>query len=118
MGCRKRFLKKVFSLPPQLQTPCGGQNSPEEGNFLATASRQLWSFARDGGLPFSKFLEPVPDAEVPRRAVWTTIAFTLVLSCVNFGPVVGFNAIISLVIVSLTFSYFITISCLASTVWS
>ncbi|KAK0887491.1 hypothetical protein LTR02_017174, partial [Friedmanniomyces endolithicus] len=54
---------------------------------VATASRQLWSFARDGSLPFSKFLEPVPDAEVLRRAVWTTIAFTLVLSCVNFGPV-------------------------------
>ena len=26
---------------------------------VATASRQLWSFARDGGLPFASFLEPV-----------------------------------------------------------
>jgi Amino acid permease len=28
-------------------------------NNVASASRQLWSFARDGGLPFSKFLAHV-----------------------------------------------------------
>lgn len=26
---------------------------------IATASRQVWSFARDGGLPFSPFLSKV-----------------------------------------------------------
>ena len=26
---------------------------------IATASRQIWSFARDGGLPFSPFLSKV-----------------------------------------------------------
>lgn len=26
---------------------------------VATASRQLWSFSRDGGMPFSRHLEPV-----------------------------------------------------------
>ena len=38
------------------------------------------------------------------------IAATFVITCVNFGTNVGFNAIISLVSVSLTFSYVITIS--------
>ena len=80
-------------------------------NEVATASRQLWAFARDGGLPFSAQLKAVPDAEVPRKAVWTTIAITFVLACINFGPVVGFNAIVSLVGLSLTFSYAITVFC-------
>lgn len=64
---------------------------------IATASRQLWSFARDGGLPGGHWLEPVPDAETPRRAVWVTVCLAFAISCVNFGPVVGFNAIVSLV---------------------
>lgn len=32
-------------------------------NEVATASRQLWSFARDGGIPFASFLEPVSKIE-------------------------------------------------------
>jgi amino acid transporter len=28
---------------------------------IATASRQLWSFARDGGLPFSRFIATVSE---------------------------------------------------------
>jgi len=34
-----------------------------------------------------------------------------VLTLINFGSAVGFNAIISLISVSLTFSYVITMSC-------
>ena len=35
----------------------------------------------------------------------------LAIALVNFGPAVGFNAIISLTTVALLFSYLITISC-------
>lgn len=49
---------------------------------------------------------------MPRRAVWLTIIFTSALSCINFGPVVGFNAIVSLAVVAVTFSYTICTSCL------
>ncbi|KAK5720358.1 hypothetical protein LTR17_015075 [Elasticomyces elasticus] len=56
----------------------------------------------------------VHDAEVPRRAVWTTVGMALALCFVNFGPAVGFNAIISLTNVALLFSYLITIS---SVIW-
>lgn len=31
---------------------------------VATASRQLWSFARDGGIPFAKHLAPVSASDV------------------------------------------------------
>ncbi len=81
---------------------------------VATASRQLWSFARDGGLPGGHYLEPVPDAETPRRAVWVTIALACAIACINFGPVVGFNAIISIIGCSLSFSYTLCIGC---TIW-
>lgn len=59
----------------------------------------------------------VPDAEVPQVALWTVIAFTLAITCVNFGTYVGFNAIISLVSISLTCSYVITISCVLWQRW-
>ncbi|KAK3675512.1 hypothetical protein LTR78_004595 [Recurvomyces mirabilis] len=77
----------------------------------ATACRQIWAFARDDGLPWSHKLKDVPDAETPQTALWTVIAATFVITCVNFGSAVGFNAIISLVSLSLTCSYVITISC-------
>ncbi|KAK5696056.1 hypothetical protein LTR97_008476 [Elasticomyces elasticus] len=83
-------------------------------NEVATASRQLWSFSRDGGVPLAAYLANVHDAEVPRRAVWTTVGMALALCFVNFGPAVGFNAIISLTNVALLFSYLITIS---SVIW-
>jgi choline transport protein len=53
----------------------------------------------------------VPDRETPRRAVWATVFLSFCIACINFGPVVGFNAIVSLVICALTTSYTITISC-------
>jgi len=77
----------------------------------ATACSQIWAFARDDGLPWSHKLKNVPDAETPQTALWTVIAATCVITCVNFGSAVGFSAIISLVSVSLTSSYVITISC-------
>lgn len=54
---------------------------------------------------------------MPQTALWTVITMTLVITCVNFGTAVGFNAIISLVSVSLTCSYVITISCVLWKRW-
>lgn len=45
------------------------------------------------------------------------IAATGVITCINFGSAVGFNAIISLVSVSLTCSYVITIFCVLWQRW-
>lgn len=53
----------------------------------------------------------VLDLETPRRSVWTTVTIAFLFACINFGPVTGFNAIVSLVSVALTFSYTITIFC-------
>lgn len=43
-----------------------------------------------------------------------SIAFTCALSLINFGPVVGFNAIVSLTIIAITASYTI---CIAALIW-
>ena len=80
--------------------------------FNLSTSRQTWSFARDRGLPFSTWIGRVnPKLEVPANAVMLTCAFTVVLSFINFGSDVAFNAIISLNLVSLMLTYQISIAC-------
>jgi choline transport protein len=80
---------------------------------VATASRQLWSFARDKGLPFSNFLSHVsPGWNIPLRAVMGSVVISSLLSLINIGSYVALNAINSLGVVSLLFSYTVTISCL------
>ncbi|KAK3169735.1 hypothetical protein OEA41_009119 [Lepraria neglecta] len=82
---------------------------------IATASRQIWSFARDNGLPFSPFLKRVnPGWNVPLNAVWVSFASGVAISLINIGSAVALNAIISLTISALLASYIISISCFLS----
>ena len=99
---------------------------------VATASRQIWSFARDGGLPFSNVLSyvssltttkiPTPTPltyssqvthgwNIPLNAVMVSLIVTVLLSLINIGSTVALQAIISLTISSLVSSYMITIGC-------
>nr|AUW31164.1 putative GABA permease [Cladonia uncialis subsp. uncialis] len=80
---------------------------------VATASRQLWSFARDGGVPFAAFLQHVtPGWNIPLNAVLVSLIVTVLLSLINIGSTVALDAIISLTIGSLVSSYMITITCI------
>lgn len=77
---------------------------------VATASRQLWSFARDNGLPCSEWLSHVPDNwNIPLNAVLVSVVISTLLSMINIGSYVALNAINSLGVVSLLFSYTVTI---------
>ncbi|PGH00160.1 hypothetical protein AJ80_09213 [Polytolypa hystricis UAMH7299] len=79
---------------------------------VATASRQLWSFARDGGLPFSSFLAHVtPGWNIPLHAVIVSLVITTLLSLINIGSEAALNAIITLALSSLMSSYMISITC-------
>lgn len=79
----------------------------------AVASRQVWSFARDNGLPFSGWLSQVhPGQNIPLRAVLVSFCFTSLLSLINIGSSVALNAINSLAGVSVLTSYLISIGCL------
>ncbi|KAK5104774.1 hypothetical protein LTS08_002666 [Lithohypha guttulata] len=79
---------------------------------MATASRQLWAFARDGGVPFHRWFATVqPRFEIPLNAVVFTAMFTILFSLVNIGSTVAFNQILSLGLGALLISYFISIFC-------
>jgi amino acid transporter len=80
---------------------------------LATASRQLWAFARNRGLPGSTWLAPnVLPGDIPLGAIIVSICVTICLSLINIGSSAALNAIFSLNTGSLITSYLITIGCL------
>jgi choline transport protein len=76
---------------------------------VATVSRQTWSFARDCGLPFSDFIAHVkPGWNIPLNAVLLTFTITSLLSLINIGSSVAFNAIGSLAVSALLGTYLIS----------
>ncbi|EON64232.1 hypothetical protein W97_03463 [Coniosporium apollinis CBS 100218] len=78
----------------------------------ASTSRQTYAFARDRGLVFNDWIARVhPKLLVPANAVTLTCIFTILLALINLGSTVAFNAIISLQLVALMFSYFVSIGC-------
>jgi len=81
---------------------------------MATASRQLFAFGRDKGLPFHAWFATVPHGwEIPVNAVLFTIAFSCLFSLVNIGSTIAFNQILSLGLAALLSSYAVSISCVA-----
>ncbi|RMZ11000.1 hypothetical protein D0860_03574 [Hortaea werneckii] len=80
---------------------------------VATASRQLWSFARDKGLPASSWLEQVqPGWNIPLRAVVVSFVVVLLLSLINIGSTTALRSISSLGAVAILGSYLVTIGTL------
>jgi len=110
---------------------------------VATTSRQLYAFARDDGLPFSSYLAHVrievvsrhssvryghsdtfcfpvqvnPRFTVPLNALCTSLVIVCLLSLINIGSAVAFNAIMSLGVAALLSSYIISICCLRLKRW-
>ncbi|KAK0620409.1 amino acid permease [Immersiella caudata] len=78
---------------------------------VATVSRQTWSFARDGGLPFSSFIATVkPGWNIPLNSVILTFIITALLSLINIGSVTAFHAIGSLALNAILGTYLISFS--------
>lgn len=77
---------------------------------LTSTSRQCFAFARDHGLFFNTWLAKVnPKTHVPTNSVLFTMAITMLLSLINIGSTVAFNAIISLQLMALMTTYAISI---------
>ncbi len=53
-----------------------------------------------------------PTSHIPSRAIIVSMIITFAVSLINIGSATALNAIISLVVVSLLSSYYITIACL------
>lgn len=81
-------------------------------SFNASTSRQTFAFARDNGLPFARWISHVhPKLQIPANAVFLSCLISALLAVINVGSDVAFNAIISLQVVALMFTYAISITC-------
>ena len=79
---------------------------------VAAASRQIWSFSRDAGLPGHSWLSKIsPGWNIPLPAVAVSLTVSALLSLINIGSYTALNAITSLGAIAVLISYFLTISC-------
>lgn len=80
---------------------------------LASVSRMTWAFARDNGLPFSRYLQHIDSVhQVPTRSITLVSAIIILLSLINIGSTTALSAILSLSTIALYVSYIIPITCL------
>ena len=64
--------------------------------IMTTSSRMTWAFARDRGLPASKFFAKVhPKLDVPLNSLILTTALVVIFGCIFLGSSSALNAIIS-----------------------
>ncbi|VEU23473.1 DEKNAAC104574 [Brettanomyces naardenensis] len=81
---------------------------------MCYTSRSIWSFARDGGLPFSKFWYQLTDRTgVPTRCVWLIFVINSLLTIINLGSTIAMNAIFSACAICTDWSYIIVIAAFA-----
>ncbi|KAF2159782.1 hypothetical protein M409DRAFT_70827 [Zasmidium cellare ATCC 36951] len=80
--------------------------------IMASASRQMYAFARDNGTPYAGWLSAVsPRLDVPVNAVITSLVISSLLSLINIGSTVAFNSLVSLTNGVLMVSYGVCIGC-------
>lgn len=77
--------------------------------FLATASRIVFAFGRDKGLPFWQTMAKVDSkTALPNYAVFVITLVACVVGLINIGSATAFNIVLSIGISSLYSSYTIT----------
>ena len=84
-------------------------------SIMTTSSRMTYAFARDGGLPFSKWLSKIHARwDLPLNALITTSVLVIIFGCIFLGSSSAFNAIVSASVVALGITYAIppAINCL------
>nr|POE86611.1 choline transport protein [Quercus suber] len=79
--------------------------------IMTTSSRMTYAFARDRGLPFSRFFARVhPKLDVPLESLGLTLLVVVIFGCIFLGSSSAFNAITSAAVVALGLSYGIPIA--------
>ncbi|KAF2718641.1 amino acid transporter [Polychaeton citri CBS 116435] len=82
-------------------------------NWMASNARQIFAFARDQGLPFSGWIAKVNMAGTyPVNSILFVWAFVVLISLITLGSTIAFDAIVSLQILALIFTYLVSLSCL------
>ncbi|TVY18172.1 Choline transport protein [Lachnellula arida] len=78
--------------------------------IMATASRLLWSFSRDNGVPFSNYISRVHSkTALPLYSILTSTVISILLALINIGSTTAFNAIVSVNVAAFFLSYMIPI---------
>ena len=81
---------------------------------MAGSSRQMFSFARDKGVPFHRWVSRVtPGYDVPVNAIIVSALCACVFHCINIGSSIAFNIIMSIGTVALLTCYMTSISSIA-----
>ena len=79
---------------------------------LATASREVWAFSRDQGLPGSRWLSHLDKKRsVPSNAVYFASVVCAIFCLIQLGSTLAFNIIVSLSVLGLLSTYMISIGC-------
>lgn len=74
--------------------------------LLAEGARSLYAFARDNGLPFSKFISRVESKhQVPVVAIILGTVVQMAFNSIYFGTVTGFNTVIAIATEGFYLSY-------------
>ncbi|KAL2356859.1 amino acid/polyamine transporter I [Cryomyces antarcticus] len=80
-------------------------------SIMTTSSRMTYAFARDRGLPASRFFAKVhPKLGLPLNALYLTTVLVIIFGCIFLGSTSAFFAIISASVVALGVSYAMPIS--------
>lgn len=79
--------------------------------MIATASRQLYAFARDQAVPFSPWISKVAW-DLPLNSIFITFITSSLLSLINIGSPTALSSITSLGTSALLSSYICSIGCL------
>ncbi|KAG2024761.1 hypothetical protein GB937_003460 [Aspergillus fischeri] len=75
-------------------------------SIMTTSSRMIFAFARDGGLPASRFFSKVhPKLKVPLNSLYLNLALVVIFGCIFLGSTSAFNAIVSASVVLLDVAY-------------
>lgn len=75
------------------------------------SSRMVYAFARDGAMPFSKYLATINKKTMtPIYAVWFNVIFAMVVGLLYIINETAFNAIVSVNTIASSMAYFIPIA--------
>ena len=82
-------------------------------SYNASTARQTFAFARDSGLPFSKWIAHISSRKrLPCNAILLSCGLTCILSLINAASSTAFAACVSLQVSALMFTYCISIACI------
>lgn len=88
-----------------------GVNVFSVSSVLATASRTLWAFSRENGLPFSHLLVKVdPKTRLPINAIIGTLIINVLLALISVGSYTAFGAFYSVVLAAYQSSFLLAAS--------